>query len=54
MENSDGKEEIGVVEVTGGKDEGEFFDAEQILVKQLSLNALPGIAHPTNNFTSQV
>jgi hypothetical protein len=54
MENSDGKEEIGVVEVTGGKDEGEFFDVEQILVKQLSLNALLGIAHPTNTFTSQV
>jgi hypothetical protein len=54
MESANGKEEIGVVEDTVGEEEGEFFDAEQVPIMQLSTNALLGTSHPTNTFTLQV
>jgi hypothetical protein len=54
MQTANGKEEIGVVEDDTIAEDAEFFDAEQVPIMQLSINALLGTSHPTNTFTLQV
>jgi hypothetical protein len=53
MSSAEGKEELGVVEDAQFED-GEYFDVEQVLVMQISLQALLGTSHPTNTFTLQI
>jgi hypothetical protein len=53
MSSAKGKEELGVVE-DAHSEEVEYFDAEQVPVMQLSLQALLGTSHPTNTFTLQI
>jgi hypothetical protein len=54
LQNDEGKEEIGVIEDGTLSEEAEFFDAEQVPIMQLSINALLSTSHITNTFTLQV
>jgi hypothetical protein len=54
LQNDEGKEEIGVIEDGTLSEEAEFFDAEQVPIMQLSINALLSTSHITNTFTLKV
>jgi hypothetical protein len=51
MENSSGQEEVAVVEDTTLSEDGEFQDAQQSPIHQISMHALCGTASMASTFT---
>ena len=51
VENSEGKEELAVIDDSGQSDDGEFFDAQPIPTAQVSMHVLCGATSNATTFT---